>query len=247
MTDNKIRLQKHLASCGVASRRACEELIQKRLVRVNGRIASIGDKIDPKRDKIEVRGKSVVPVLTKRYIMLYKPRGYVTTASDEYGRKTVLDLVQDVGVRLFPVGRLDKDSEGLIFLTNDGDFANQLTHPSHNVNKTYRVTVEGEVDDEKIDKLCSGVNIEGRTTKPCDVYVIDRRVDSTVLIFTIHEGINRQIRKMCEVVDLKVIRLKRTEIAGVKMGMLKVGKWRDLNEREMKHIKGISQSGGDEL
>ncbi|MEE0840808.1 MAG: pseudouridine synthase, partial [Acutalibacteraceae bacterium] len=230
-----------LSECGVASRRKAEELIENKKVRVNGHIASLGDKVDPVRDKVTVSGKNVIPVNKKVYIMLHKPRGFVTTVSDELGRKCVTDLVKDVGVRVFPVGRLDKDSEGLLFLTNDGEFANNLTHPSKHVNKTYRTTVKGEVYDEQIIKLCDGVEIDGRKTLPCECFVAERKSDRTVLIFVIHEGRNRQIRKMCEAVGLTVIRLKRTEIAGVKMGMLPQGKWRDLNEREMKRLTSISE------
>ena len=149
--------------------------------------------------------------------MLHKPRGYVTTMSDEFDRKSVADLVKDVGVKVFPVGRLDRDSEGLLIMTNDGEFANSITHPSKHVNKTYRVTVGGAVDDDQIKKLCEGIIIEGKKTLPCDVFVTERRDDRTVLNFIIHEGRNRQIRKMCDAVGLKVLRLKRTEIAGVKL------------------------------
>ncbi len=242
MKDNRIRLQKHLADCGVASRRKSEELIENRKVKVNGRVASIGDKVDPIRDKITVAGKTVIPVNKKVYIMLHKPRGFVTTVSDELGRRCVTDLVKDVGVRVFPVGRLDKDSEGLLLMTNDGEFANNLTHPSKHVNKTYRTTVKGEVGDEQLLHLAEGVEIDGRKTLPCDCFVAERKSDRTVLIFIIHEGRNRQIRKMCEAVGLEVLRLKRTEIAGVKLGMLPQGKWRDLNEREMKRLTSISES-----
>ncbi|MBQ0083159.1 MAG: rRNA pseudouridine synthase [Clostridiales bacterium] len=243
----KIRLQKHLSECGVASRRKAEELIAAGKVKVNGHIAHIGDSVDPKRDKITVSGKKVVNNNTEKvYIMLHKPRGFVTTLSDEKGRRCVADLVKDVGVRLFPVGRLDKDSEGLLFMTNDGDFANKLTHPSSFVNKTYRVTVSGAVDDEQLDKLCSGIVLDGVKTAPCDVFVAERKEDRTVLIFIIHEGRNRQIRRMCEAVKLSVIRLKRTEIAGVKLGMLSQGKWRNLNEKELHRLNSISVSRKEE-
>ncbi len=247
MKDNKIRLQKHLSACGIASRRKAEELIEAGKVRVNGRVACLGDKVDPKRDKVTVRGKTVVAVTQKVYIMLHKPRGYVTTMSDEFERKTVADLVKDVGVKVFPVGRLDRDSEGLLIMTNDGELANAITHPSKLVNKTYRVTVGGAVDDDQIKKLCEGVVIDGKKTKPCDVFVIERREDRTVLNFIIHEGRNRQIRKMCEAVGLNVLRLKRTEIAGVKLGGLKSGSWRDLNERELTRLNNISKPKDDEL
>ena len=242
MKDNKIRLQKHLSACGIASRRKAEELIESGKVRVNGRIASLGDKVDPKRDKVTVRGKNVVAVTQKVYIMLHKPRGYVTTLSDEFDRKNVADLVKDVGVKVFPVGRLDRDSEGLLIMTNDGELANQITHPSSHVNKTYRVTVGGAVGDEQIDRLCSGVVIDGKKTLPCDVFVMERREDRTVLSFIIQEGRNRQIRKMCDTVGLEVLRLKRVEIAGVKLGGLKVGAWRELNERELVRLANISKS-----
>lgn len=238
----KIRLQKHLSACGVASRRKAEELIMAGKVKVNGHIAKIGDSVDPKRDKITVSGKNVVATNQKVYIMLHKPRGYVTTLSDEFSRKCVADLVKDVPAKVFPVGRLDKDSEGLLFMTNDGDFANRITHPSSHVNKTYRVTVKGGVDDEKLDKLCSGVVIDGVKTLPCDAFIAEKKPDRTVLIFIIQEGRNRQIRKMCEAVKLEVIRLKRTEIAGVKLGMLGQGKWRDLNEKEIHRLESISKS-----
>ncbi len=242
MRDSKIRLQKHLSQCGVASRRKAEELIESGKVRVNGKVATLGDKVDPKRDKVTVRGKNVVAVNEKVYIMLHKPRGFVTTMNDELGRKTVADLVKDVGVKVFPVGRLDRDSEGLLIMTNDGELANTLTHPSSHINKTYRVTVKGQVSEEQINELCSGIELDGRKTLPCDVFVIERKTDRTVLCFIITEGRNRQIRRMCEAVRLDVLRLKRTEIAGVKLGMLPQGSWRNLNEKELQRLSNISKS-----
>jgi len=241
MKDNKIRLQKHLSECGIASRRKAEELIEQGKVRINGRVALIGAKVDPKRDKVTVSGKTVIANKEKMYIMLHKPRGYVTTTKDELDRKCVTDLVKDAGVKLFPVGRLDRNSEGLLIMTNDGNFANSLTHPSAQVNKTYRVTVKGEVEDEKLIRLQEGIVLDGRKTLPCDVFVAERKPDRTVLIFIIHEGRNRQIRRMCEEVSLEVMRLKRTEIAGVKLGMLPQGKWRPLNEREMRHLTNVNK------
>ena len=246
MKDNKIRLQKHLSACGIASRRKAEELIESGKVRVNGRIATLGDKVDPKRDKVTVRGKNVVAVTEKVYIMVNKPRGHVTTMSDEYDRKCVNDLVKDVGVKVFPVGRLDRDSEGLLLMTNDGELANSITHPSRHVNKTYRVTVGGTVNDEQIEKLTTGIMLDGRKTQPCDVFVVERKPDRTMLNFIIHEGRNRQIRRMCEAVGLDVLRLKRLEIAGVKLGGLKLGAWRNLNERELVRLTNISQSKDEE-
>lgn len=241
MRDNKIRLQKHLSKCGIASRRKAEELIEQGKVKINGHIASLGAKVDPKRDKVTVRGKAVVPVNEKIYIMLNKPRGYITTMRDELGRKNVSELTADAGARLFPVGRLDRDSEGLLIMTNDGDFANKLTHPSSHVNKTYRVTVRGNAEEEQILQMKEGILLDGKKTLPCDCFVAERKTDRTVLIFIIHEGKNRQIRRMCEAVGLEVIRLKRTEIAGVKLSMLPQGKWRPLNEREMRRLTGVSQ------
>ena len=240
MKDNKIRLQKHLSECGIASRRKAEELILQGKVRVNGRVATLGAKVDSKRDKVQVSGKTVVARNEKMYIMLHKPRGYVTTTKDELDRKCVTDLVKDAPVKLFPVGRLDRNSEGLLIMTNDGGFANSLTHPSAHVNKTYRVTVKGDAEDEKIIKLKEGILLDGRKTLPCEVFVAERKADRTVLIFIIQEGRNRQIRRMCEEVELEVIRLKRTEIAGVKLGMLPQGKWRPLNEREMRHLTNVN-------
>lgn len=241
MRDNKIRLQKHLSECGIASRRKAEELIEQGKVKINGHIASLGAKVDPRRDKVTVRGKAVVPVNEKTYIMLNKPRGYITTMRDELGRKNVSELTADAGARLFPVGRLDRDSEGLLIMTNDGDFANKLTHPSSHVNKTYRVTVRGNAEEEQILQMKEGISLDGKKTLPCDCFVAERKADRTVLIFIIHEGRNRQIRRMCEAVGLEVMRLKRTEIAGVKLGMLPQGKWRPLNEREMRRLTGVSQ------
>ena len=246
MKDNKIRLQKHLSECGIASRRKAEELIAAGKVKINGHIAEIGAKVDPKRDKVTVRGKAVVPVNEKVYIILNKPRGFVTTMSDELGRKTVSDLVADAGNRIFPVGRLDRDSEGLLIMTNDGDFANKLTHPSSHVNKTYRVTVKGVAEEEQLLRMKEGIVLDGRKTLPCDCFVAERKPDRTVLIFVLNEGRNRQIRRMCEEVGLEVLRLKRTEIAGVKLGMLPQGKWRPLNEREMRRLTNITQKGREE-
>ncbi len=246
MKDNKIRLQKHLSQCGIASRRKAEELIENGKVRINGRIASLGDKVDPKRDKVSVSGKNVVAVTEKVYIMLHKPRGFVTTMKDELDRKCVSDLVKGVGTKVFPVGRLDRNSEGLLIMTNDGELANALTHPSAQVNKTYRVTVKGAVTDEQIDKMASGIKLDDKVTKPCDIFIMERKEDRTVLCFIIHEGINRQIRRMCEAVKLEVMRLKRTEIAGVKLGMLKQGDWRELNARELQRLQNVSTKSKEE-
>lgn len=242
MAVEKIRLQKYLSQCSVASRRKAEELIEQGKVKINGRKAILGDKVDPIHDKVTVFGKPVTGNDTKMYIMLHKPRGFVTTLSDEQGRRCVADLVADAGVRLFPVGRLDRNSEGLLLMTNDGEFANFLTHPKRHVSKVYRVTVRGKVSDEQIDKMAVGMELEEYTTMPCDIDIIEKHEDRTVLRFVLYEGKNREIRKLCEAVGLTVIRLKRTEIAGLKLGMLPQGRWRELNEKEVKKLMSISIS-----
>ena len=204
-------------------------------VKVNGHIAHIGDKVNPKRDIVTVRGKKINKADKMYYILLNKPRGYVTTVSDELGRKTVMDLV-NVDARVYPVGRLDKDSEGLLILTNDGSFANALTHPKHNYAKVYRVTVRPSVNDEILDKLRNGIEIDGRKTAPCDVNIITEENERVVLEFILREGRNRQIRKMCEAVGLEVARLKRISIGPVKLGMLQTGKTRNLTDNEVRKL-----------
>ncbi len=233
MADNKVRLQKYMADNGIASRRKSEELITKGSVKVNGRVAQLGDKVDPKRDTVHVSGRKVVNVRKKIYIMLHKPRGFVTTMSDEMGRKCVAELVKDVGARVYPVGRLDRDSEGLLFLTNDGEFANAMMHPSRHVPKTYRVTVRPDISEEQITKLTTGIMIEGRMTAEAQVQILTKEEGRVVLQMTIYEGRNREIRKMCEAVGLEVARLKRTAIGSIKLGMLPQGQYRNLTEDEV--------------
>ena len=233
MADNKVRLQKYLSECGVASRRKAEDLIMAGRVKVNGKPASIGDKIDPNRDTVVVAGKKIKKTKKNTYIMLHKPRGFITTLSDEMGRKCVAQLVEDVGTRVYPVGRLDRDSEGLLLLTDDGEFANALTHPTHHVPKTYRVTVRPTITEEQITALTTGIEIDGRMTMPSEVRVIEKKEGRVVLEIIIYEGRNRQIRKMCDSLGLEVARLKRTQIGSVKLGMLKQGDWRNLTEEEV--------------
>ncbi len=233
MADNKVRLQKYLSECGVASRRKAEDLIAAGKVKVNGKPASIGDKIDPKNDTVVVAGKKVRKSKKNTYIMLHKPRGFITTLSDEMGRKCVAQLIEDVGTRVYPVGRLDRDSEGLLLLTDDGEFANSLTHPTHHVPKTYRVTVRPTITEEQITALTTGIEIDGRMTMPSEVRVIEKKEGRVVLEIIIYEGRNRQIRKMCDALGLEVARLKRTQIGSVKLGMLKQGDWRNLTDEEV--------------
>lgn len=236
MADNQIRLQKFLSECGVASRRKSEELILAGKVKVNGKPAAIGDKIDPKRDTITVAGKKIVKNKTHTYIMLHKPRGFITTLNDEMGRKCVAQLIEDVRTRVYPVGRLDRDSEGLLLLTDDGDFANAMTHPTKHVPKTYRVTVRPSVSENQITALTTGLEIDGKMTMPSEVRVLERQEGRVVLEIIIYEGRNRQIRKMCETLGLEVARLKRTQIGSVKLGMLKQGDWRNLTEDEVRKL-----------
>ncbi len=230
------RLQKIIAERGVASRRKAEELIARGKVKVNGHVATLGDKADPRRDVILVGGKRLAAAEAPAYILLNKPRGYVTTLNDELGRKCVAELVDNAGVRVYPVGRLDRDSEGMLLLTNDGDFANAIMHPSTHVPKRYRVTVRGKVDDVALQAFRDGMMLEGRRTLSADVTVILEEPERTVLEIVLYEGRNRQIRRMCEAVQLQVVRLRRIAIGTVKLGMLPVGKWRYLNPKEVKAL-----------
>ena len=238
MANNEVRLQKFMAEQGIASRRKSEDLIRAGKVKVNGHIAVIGQKINPKKDLVTVGKQKIVPPKTRNmvYIMLNKPRGYVTTVSDEYDRKTVMDLISDIKERIYPVGRLDKDSEGLLIMTNDGSFTNCLTHPSHGLAKVYRVTVRPAIDDEILYNLRNGIVIDGRKTAPADVTVLTEEENRVVLEFVLHEGRNREIRKMCESQGLEVARLKRTAVGSLKLGVLPQGKYRELTEQEVKKL-----------
>lgn len=247
MSDNKIRLQKFLSEAGIASRRKAEEMIRSGLVKVNGKIANIGDSVDPKTDSVSVGGKKVIKENSLRYILLNKPRGYVTTTDDDLGRKCVLELVSGVKERIYPVGRLDRISEGALILTNDGEFANAMMHPSKHVPKTYRVTVRPGITSEQVDILSTGVDIDGRMTAPADVRVLSKEDGRAVLEIVLYEGRNRQIRRMCEALELEVARLKRTAVGSVKLGMLKTGEWRDLTPQEVESLlksAGLRNGGG---
>ena len=236
MADDKIRLQKYLAECGVASRRKSEELIVAGKVKVNGVTASIGDKINPKHDKVTVSGKKVVSVKKNVYIMLNKPRGFITTMNDEHDRKCVAELVKDINTRVYPVGRLDRESEGLLIMTNDGEFTNALTHPSKHVPKTYRVTIRPTITKEQATEFRNGIEIDGRMTAPADLRILEAQENRTVVEVTIYEGRNRQIRKMFEALGIEVARLKRTKVGNLKLGMLKQGAYRHLTEDEVSSL-----------
>lgn len=234
-----IRLQKIIADSGYCSRRKAEALIEQGLVKVNGAAAKIGDKADPADDVITVAGQRLAAAeTTLRYIKLYKPRGYLTSMEDAHSDKLITDLLADIPERVYPVGRLDKNSEGLILLTNDGAFANDITHPRKHIPKTYRVTIPSKVSEEQIALMTVGVEIEkGIKTLPCTINVLTEQLERTVLEFIIFEGKNRQIRKMCNAVGLSVSRLKRTSVGGVKLGMLKPGEYKDLTDEEMRRLR----------
>ena len=241
-----IRIQKVLAEQGVCSRRAAERLIREGRVKLNGRPAALGDKMDPHADQLSVDGQRVhVPRKAEKvYYMMYKPRGYITTTSDERGRRTVMDLIADAPVRVYPVGRLDKDSEGLLLLTNDGDFANLLMHPSHGVSKLYRVTVRPHATEEQVLALTNGVVLDdGSKTLPAVIRVAADEPERTVLEMTIREGKNRQIRRMCEAVGLEVIRLRRSALGAVKLGMLQPGQYRELTNQEVAALRAAAARG----
>ncbi len=230
----KIRIQKILSKSGVASRRKAEEMIRNKMVCINKKIAEIGDKADPSEDKIFVNGRLIDCNVKKHYIMLHKPRGYVSTTKDELGRKCVMHLMRDVPAKIYPVGRLAKDSEGLLLVSNDGDFLNSVIHPANSIEKRYRVTVKPKVTEEQLVTLSSGMTIDGYKTEPAKITVLKSAEDRTVLEIIIKEGRNRQIRKMCEQTGLSVARLKRVGIGQLKLGMLAPGKWRNLSPQEIK-------------
>lgn len=230
------RLQKILASRGICSRRKAEELITAGRVSVNGTIAQLGDSADPDLDKILLDGKPLPSASQYVYILLNKPRGYVTTLSDEKGRPNAAQLVADCGVRVYPVGRLDMDSEGLLLFTNDGEFANSIMHPKHEVNKTYRVTVRG-FSEEGLEKLRQPVTLDGYTIRKPEVKFLRADGNLSHLLVTIHEGRNRQVRRMCDMAGMKVTRLIRISEGNLKLGDLPKGKWRHLTPAEVANLK----------
>ena len=230
------RLQKLLSAAGVCSRRAAEAYITAGRVTVNGQTAELGQRADPKRDEILVDGKPLAPKAEHVYLLLNKPRGYVTTLSDEQGRKTVADLVANCGVRVYPVGRLDLDSEGLLLMTNDGDLMQHLLHPSGEINKTYHVSVYGPVAGAA-KRLEAITDLEGERIRPAEVEVLRRTGETAELAITIHEGKNRQIRRMCASCGLTVKRLRRVKEHSLVLGDLPVGTWRYLTAEEVAVLK----------
>lgn len=230
------RIQKILSAAGLCSRRQAEKYILEGRVAVNGRVATLGDQADPASDQIMLDGKPVSSAVQKVYLMLNKPRGYVTTLSDEKGRHTVAELVRDCGERVYPVGRLDMDSDGLLLLTNDGEFAQHLTHPSHEMDKEYLVTVGGELSG-CAGKLAALTALEdGTPIVPAQVRVVKREAGRWILSVVIHQGLNRQIRRMCAMVDLKVLRLQRICEGELHLGDLPQGKWRYLTAQEVERL-----------
>jgi len=242
----RARIQKVLSENGIVSRRSAEKLIEQGRVRVNGRPAKIGMQIDPGKDLVDIDSKRVFlrKKNEKYYIMLHKPRGYVTTMDDEFDRKCITDLVGDINARVYPVGRLDKDSEGILLLSNDGNFVNSISHPSREITKVYRVTVRPSVTDDQLVRLADGIVIDGKKTLPATVRVLVDEPNRVVIEMGIKEGRNRQIRKMCEILGLEVARLKRISIGPLKLGMLKVGEHRELKPFELIAIRNAIGKGG---
>ena len=229
----QLRINKYIASCGICSRRKAEEYIKEGKVKVDGQVVyQLSTVIDTDVNKVEIDNKLIKYEEKKLYLMLNKPSGYITTNSEQFGRKSTIDLIHE-NIRVFPIGRLDKDTEGLLLLTNDGEFANMLTHPRHLIKKTYIVTTDSKITDEKISKLRTGVDIGGYVTKEAEVSIIDK--DKLKII--ISEGKNRQVRKMCKAVDINVIVLKRIKIGNLSLGELNLGAYRKLNKLEVENLK----------
>ena len=234
----KERLQKIISASGLCSRRAAEAMIADGKVTVNGIIAAIGQSADPETDDIRVEGRPLPVGGERTYLMLNKPRGFVTTLSDEKGRRTVAELVSNCGRRVYPVGRLDLDSEGLLIMTDDGEFANAMMHPRYEISKTYETLVSGDAE-KALPILRSALDIDGYIIRPAQVEILGREGERTLLSVTIHEGRNRQVRKMCEKAALRVHRLRRVSEGPLSLGDLAPGKWRKLTENEMKSIQNV--------
>lgn len=242
-----IRLQKYFTDCGVLSRRAAEAEIAAGRVRVNGEVATLGQKIDPEQDQVTYQGQPVRPMTKKGSVtvLLNKPAGFVTTTSDEQGRPCVTDLLTELNTRLYPIGRLDMNSTGLLLLTNDGELANLLTHPRHHVPKVYRVTVGGEISHATVRKLGSPMTIDGYRIRPVKVDLLATYEHKSVLEMTLSEGRNRQIRKMCAALDLHVLSLERIAMGPITLGHLPLGKFRHLSPSEIQSLRSAAQRAGD--
>lgn len=243
----KIRLQKYMADAGIMSRRAAEEEIKNGNVSINGHVAELGQKVDPRNDVISYRGKRIrYEKKEYTYIMMNKPRGYLCSTTDDRGRKCVTDLLDGVDARVYPVGRLDLVSEGILLLTDDGELKNRLTHPKHTIGKVYRVKVAGKVSDEQMEILTSALVIDDYKIQPVAVSVSSEDESGTVLKMTLFEGRNRQIRKMCEAAGLTVKRLSRISIGNLKLDGLPVGKWRYLEQHEVDYLyKATKETNGN--
>lgn len=235
----EMRLQKYLAEAGVASRRKSEELIVQGRVEVNGtKITELGTRVVP-GDIVKVDGKAVRREEKQVYIMLNKPAGFVTTSKDQFSRKTVLDLIQGVEERIYPVGRLDYETSGLLLLTNDGELAFKLTHPGHQIEKVYHARISGFLDEKEIKSLEKGIKIEDYVTAPAKARLVEKLTDGSVWEITIHEGRNRQVRKMFEALGRTVLKLRRVATGPLKLEGLEEGKWRFLHDKEVKALKAI--------
>lgn len=234
----KERLQKYIAKCGAASRRKAEEMIFEGRVKVNGKVVESIVTIDDETDVVELDGRVIKPEKNIVYIMVNKPTEVITSAKDQFYRKTVLDIV-DVKERVYPVGRLDYDTSGLLILTNDGDVANRMTHPSHEVNKVYAAEIIGIPTKEEMDAFEKGLRIEDYITSPAKISITGSTGDKAFVEVTIHEGKNRQVRKMCEAIGHPVLNLKRIAFGKLKLGKLKPGEWRNLSESEIEYLKSI--------
>lgn len=234
-----IRLQKYFTDCGILSRRTAEAEIAAGRVKVNGIVAEVGQKILPGIDRVEYRGQAVLPPARAghTYVMLNKPRGYLTSMTDDRGRRCVTELVADVGKRIYPVGRLDLDSEGLLLLTDDGALTYKLTHPRHEIPKIYHVKLAGDVDEAQIEALKRPIDLDGYLTQPIEVELVSRRDNATTLRMVLYEGRNRQIRRTCAAQGLKVLRLCRVAIGDLKLGNLAPGKWRYLTRAQVEYLK----------
>lgn len=234
------RLQKYMAKAGVASRRKCEELIRKGCVQLNGRVVTdMGVKINPDVDVIQVNGKIIKPSTRKVYILLNKPVGFITSVKDQFNRPTVMDLIGYQGERLYPVGRLDYDTSGLLILTNDGELTYKLTHPSHEVTKTYLATLQGIPDEEDLRRFKTGLKIDNYVTSPAEISILKTFNNKSLVKIKIHEGKNRQIRKMCEKIGHPVISLKRIAIGNITLEGLKEGQWRYMTDAEVEYLRKL--------